>query len=218
MFKALSPNGMINCEQHVTIKKNKNKHMKNIIKILLLSATFFFAYPSEITAQKRRKAVKKHIKKHHKKKARHIAHVRYRHLPKRGKLVRKLGVGFIGVRFKGVHFRFHNGVCYRPRGNRFMVIRAPLGIRIRKLPLGYRRFLLGTRHYFYYYGTYYVKADNANEYIVVDAPLGAKIDALPEGYDTLEVNGITYYRLDNVYYKFIVNSDKDTHFIVTKAP
>ncbi|PHS51283.1 MAG: hypothetical protein COB01_10850 [Lutibacter sp.] len=32
MLKCLSPKGMINSEQHVTVKKNKYKHMKELIK------------------------------------------------------------------------------------------------------------------------------------------------------------------------------------------
>jgi len=197
--------------------------MHNTIKILLLCTTFFFAYPSEIAAQKKRNRVQKHIKKHHKKQVKHLSHHRYRHLPRRGKIVRRLGVGAVNINFKGAKLFVHNGVWYQPssKRNRFVVVKAPIGIRIHRVPFPNRpKIIVNKNAYYYYYGTFYEKVVNTNaeEYVVVKAPIGAKIDALPEGYDTVDVNGITYYRFDDIHYKFIQNSDTDAYFIVTKAP
>jgi len=198
--------------------------MKNIIKIVLLSATLFFAYPSKVSAQKRRNTVKKHIKKHrkkhHKKQIKHLSRHRYGHLPRHGKVVNRLGVGAANINFKGIKLFVSNGVWYKPTNrNRFVVVKAPIGIRIRRIPLPNRpKIIINKRTYYYYYGTYYEDKAGSEEMIVVKAPIGAKIDALPEGYDTVEVNDITYYRFDGVHYKFIVNGDIDTYFIVTKAP
>ncbi len=196
--------------------------MKNTISILLLSLLFCFACPTEITAQKRRKAVKKHIAKRHKvRKAKHISRIRYRNLPRRGKVVRKLGAGFVNIRFRGSNLFVHNGVWYRPTTrNRYIVIKAPIGVRVRRLPLvlAQPRIMVGTNVYYYYYGTYYQKAADTEEYVVVEPPIGAKVDALPEDYETVEVNGMVYYRLDGVYYEYVDNEGEAPYFLVTKAP
>ncbi|WP_400078134.1 DUF6515 family protein [Winogradskyella sp. R77965] len=195
--------------------------MKLSIKLLLLCIALFLANPSYVRAQKKvRRIVKKHIKRQSVKKAKRINSLRYRHLPKRGKVLRKLGLGYRTIKFKGANVFIHNGVWYKPtKRDRFIVARAPIGVRINRLPrLAGSRILLGTKVYYYYYGTYYEQVDDSEEYMVVTAPIGAKIDALPEGYDTLKIKGITYYNLDDVYYQFVVNSDDDSYFIVIKNP
>ncbi len=194
--------------------KNKN----SVYAILILA--FLFAFPSEATAQRKKRIARQHVKKHHRKhiKARRKAHYRYRHLPRRGKVVRTVGAGFLGIRFRGIGFRVHKGVWYRPSGKRFVVAAAPFGIRLRVLPVGYRRLTIQNRLYFYFYGTYYVKIDDTNEYEVVQAPTGAEVDALPEGYKVITINGADYYKLDEVYYEPRLNSDDKEHFVVVKDP
>lgn len=44
MLKALSSNGMINSEQHVTLKNNKYKHMKYLNYILILIGAIVAMY------------------------------------------------------------------------------------------------------------------------------------------------------------------------------
>ena len=179
----------------------------------------FFVVPISVTAQKKRKTVKKHIKKDRKvKKIRRVAHCKYRHLPKRGRTVKKVGVGYVGIRFKNTQFRVHKGVWYRPKGSGFLVTRAPLGIRVKLLPLGHRRMILGTKIYFYYYGTYYAQTEDSNAYEVVEAPLGAQIDALPEGYETVEINGQEYYKIDDTFYEFIESGTSGANYLVVEAP
>ncbi|MEX0291140.1 MAG: DUF6515 family protein, partial [Flavobacteriaceae bacterium] len=161
------------------MKTTKNK--ARFLTLLMASLMFSFA-ASETQAQKKKNKVKRHVKQNHTRKAKSRAHVRraahykYRNLPRRGKVVRKVGGTRIG--FRGTNFRFYKGVWYRPYGKRFIVARAPLGIRVRVLPVGFRRIVIGPRPFFYHYGTFYVKVKNSEEYEVVAAPIGAEIDAL----------------------------------------
>lgn len=200
--------------------------MKITYKVIFVAffTALFFTYPNTINAQKRRKAVKKHIKRKHKiKKAKLISRNRYKNLPRRGKVVRRLGTGAVNINFKGAKFYVYNGVWYKQpvsNINRFIVVKAPIGGRVHtRVPwLTRPKIIIGKRVYYYYYGTYYEEKEGSEEMVVVNAPIGAKIDALPEGYDTIEVNGLTYYRLDDVYYQFVINEDNDTYFIVTKKP
>jgi len=197
---------------------------KKIVFTVLTTLLMLFAFTPEVVAQKKKNKVKSHVKQNHKKhfrpkKAKHIAHRhRYRHLPKRGKVVRKLGTSAVRIGFRGAHFHFHNGVWYRPYKKQFIVARAPFGIRVRVLPVGYRRIVVGPRPYFYYYGTYYVKVENSEEYEVITAPIGATVDALPDGYKIVKVKDIEYYQLDDVYYEPRIDEENKEYYVVVKNP
>ena len=196
--------------------------MKNnkIVLTVSLAIAMLFIFPNKVTAQRKKRIARHHVKKHHRKhiKARRRAHYRYRHLPRRGKVIRKVGVGFLGIRFRGVGYQYYKGIWYKPLGKHFVVAAAPFGIRLHVLPVGYRRFTIQNRPYFYYYGTYYVKIDSTDEYEVVQAPVGAEVDALPEGYKVLTINGADYYKLDQVYYRPRLNNDGKEYFVVVKNP
>jgi hypothetical protein len=73
----------------------------------------------------------------------------------------------------GKPYFYSRGVFYRtgPRG--FVIVAAPLGARIRVLPLGYVTIRIGAIPYYYYYGTYYQFDPAAKVYTVVSPPAGA---------------------------------------------
>jgi hypothetical protein len=145
-----------------------------------------------------------------------VVHHHYRHLPKRGAVVTTVHAKAITVRHQGVGFRYHAGIWYRPRGTSWFVARPAYGVRIRVLPVGYRKVVIGPRPYYYYYGTYYVK--NNNEYEVVEAPMGAEIDSLPDGYNITTVNGSDYYELDDVYYMPTETEEGEEILVVVDNP
>jgi hypothetical protein len=140
----------------------------------------------------------------------------YRHLPKRGAVVKTVHAKAITIRHQGIGFRYHSGIWYKPRGTSWVVARPAYGARIRVLPVGYRKVVIGPRPYYYYYGTYYVK--NNNEYEVVAAPLVADIDSLPDGYSVTTVDGKEYYELDDVYYMPTENEDGEEILVVVDHP
>lgn len=145
-----------------------------------------------------------------------VVHHHYRHLPRRGATFTTVNARAITVRHGGVGFRFHEGVWYRPKGAKWVVTRPAVGIRVRTLPKGYRRFVVGPKIYYYYYGTYYAKSNN--EYQVVDAPMGAEIDSLPDGYQTVTVEGETYYELDGTYYMPSRNEEGEEILVAVENP
>ncbi len=71
------------------------------------------------------------------------------------------------------YYHYHDGVFYRPLGDRFVVVRAPIGAHIRTLPFGYVSFYIGPRRYFYANYAYYAWDPRLAEYVVVDEPPGA---------------------------------------------
>jgi len=200
--------------------------MKKIIfKYTLIGLLCLFAFPKKAEAQKRSTMRVKRSKVVVQKRtrvrpvrARRVAHYRYRGMPRWGKTVRTVGVGYIGIRFGGIGYRFHRGIWYRPFGKKYRVTRAPFGIGVRVLPVGYRKLVVGTNTYFYYYGTYYEKYIDSEEYIVVKAPIGAKVDALPEGYEIVKISDMEYYKFEYTYYERRINQNDEEYYLVVERP
>lgn len=103
------------------------------------------------------------------------------------------------------NYKYRDGVYYRPTDDgRYHAGPAPVGARIRTLPTGFVRLVLGSVPYFYYYGTFYRTADQSY-YEVVAPPVGATVYDLPEGYEKVIIEGISYYTYDGIYFKAFVD-------------
>ena len=151
----------------------------------------------------------------HRKRAK-VVHHHYRHLPRRGAVVATINTAALTIRFGGVGYRLYSGVWYRPQGAKWVVVRPPLGIRVRNLPVGYRRVVIGPKTYYYFYGTYYTL--NGKEYEVVEEPIGAEVYSLPEGSSSVIVNSQEYYMLDGHYYMPSVNEDGEEILVLVDPP
>jgi len=201
--------------------------MKNKITIYaILALLCLIAMPEKVEAQRRGGVVK--VKRSGvvvKKRAhvrpvrvRRIAHRPYRGLPRWGRTVRTVGLGYRSIRFGGIGYRFHSGVWYRPKGNKFIVAKAPFGVRVRVLPTGHRRLVIGPKTYYYYYGTYYTKVPDSEEFEVIQPPIGAQVDALPEGYTVEKVNDVEYYKFECTYYEPRINDKNEEYYVVVECP
>lgn len=62
------------------------------------------------------------------------------------------------VHHQGVRYHFSNGIWYRPMGPRFVVTAAPVGIKVRFLPRGYRIVRINGRKYYRYNGVIYKRS------------------------------------------------------------
>lgn len=192
--------------------------MKSLSIVILILAQLSFAQAAEHRGQKKRKAkarttvVVKGSKKATKVR---VVNYRYRNLPRRGAVVTSLDRRASIIRYNNVKYRFHAGVWYKPYGAKWVVVRPVAGMRIKVLPVGYRRLVVNRNAYYYYYGSFYKKSGNA--YVVVEAPVGAIIYSLPDGYRTLTVRNRRYYELDGVYYRPSVTNGKEV-LVVTRNP
>jgi hypothetical protein len=128
------------------------------------------------------------------------AHVHYAHLPRWGTVVTTIPAAAVVIKTQRSPYYFWNGVYYAPRNGSYVIVRPTPGIRIKTLPMGYRRIVVGPRPYYYYYGAFYTKIDQTDEYETVEPPEGAIVDALPEGYEVRKVGDTEYYVLDGTYY------------------
>jgi len=84
--------------------------------------------------------------------------------PKHGVVVKKIKNPRVVVH-KGINYSFASGVWYKQKGNRFIVAKPPVGIRVKTLPSGYKLVKVRGRKYYAYKGVYYKK--RGRKYIVV---------------------------------------------------
>lgn len=137
---------------------------------------------------------------------------------KRGRVVKRVPSRTVVVAHRGTAYRFANGVFYRPKGKRFVVIAPPVGIRVRSLPAARVRVRVGRSAFFYFNGTFYRKLNANQGYEVVQPPLGAQVPELPEGTELVILNGEKYHELDGYYYQeFITNNNQLMYEVVSIA-
>ncbi|OFX27634.1 MAG: hypothetical protein A2041_10275 [Bacteroidetes bacterium GWA2_31_9b] len=189
------------------IKNLKIKDMKTntIFKIVVLLVLSILT--TTLQAQPRNK--------HHN--GRHEPNYRYRDMPHWGYKYKSIPKATFIVPHAGIKYHYHSGVYYRPYGNTYVVVRAPLGVRVRTLPVGNVHFIINGRNYFYYYGTYYVKSVDDSEYITVEPPVGAVVDALPDGYKKIVIENNTYYEFEGTYYKAFLDESGEVLYEVVSV-
>lgn len=86
------------------------------------------------------------------------------------------------------------------------------GMRVDRLPDGYRRFRFHDHDYFYFEGVFY--DDQPSGFVVITPPVDADIPELPPGVETVVANGTVYYYAGGVFYV----EQSDGSYIVVAAP
>lgn len=197
--------------------------MRNLLSIFLV--LFFALVSSQVEAQhrrartnrvKRKVIVKKKGVRANRLRRKVVVHHRYRHLPRRGSVVKSLHRSAIAINYRGIRYRYHSGIWYRPNGTKWMIVSPGYGVHIRRLPIGYNSIVYRSNTYYYYYGTYYIQKNG--EYEVVRAPTGIEVDSLPDGYEKITLNNEQYYKLDEVYYQSTLNKEEKEVLVVVTPP
>ncbi|MFD2586935.1 DUF6515 family protein [Croceitalea marina] len=88
-----------------------------------------------------------------------------RFYPKHGTIVKTVKKPRVVVH-KKTNFYFSDGVWYKARGRNYVVCAAPLGVKVRKLPRGYKVVVINGRKLYKYKGIWYKKS--GRNYIVVN--------------------------------------------------
>jgi hypothetical protein len=117
--------------------------------LVVLLGVFIMALPSEISAK--RKVIVKPPRR---------PPVKVVKLPPAHK---KITVG-------GFHYFYHHGVFYKKGPKDYVVVKAPVGARLKVLPAGYVTVHVGKVPYYRYYGTYYVYDHDEEVYVVTEPP------------------------------------------------
>jgi len=111
----------------------------------------------------------------------------------------------IGFYLNGFNYYDNDGVYYKYDNDKYQVVPAPIGYKVKKLPKESLQFTLDGVPYSYYFGSYYIFRDG--KYEVVPAPVGAEVDSIPEGYEKVIIDGQTYFTLNGVQYKAVMRDN-----------
>lgn len=57
----------------------------------------------------------------------------------------------------GANFYYARGVWYKPYGRKYVVVKAPIGVRVKYIPRGYRIVRVNGKKYYTYNGIWYTK-------------------------------------------------------------
>tara|TARA_R110002020_G_scaffold97708_1_gene233132 strand:+ start:54136 stop:54687 length:552 start_codon:yes stop_codon:yes gene_type:complete len=113
----------------------------------------------------------------------------------------------VAVSFAGTRYYYGAGLYYRYYGGSYVLVSAPIGIRVGVLPVGYVTVWVNGVPYYYCQGTYYQKLDDKEAYEAVPPPTEALLYTLPEGAKMVEVSGTTYYEFGGSLYKVVLVPD-----------
>jgi hypothetical protein len=188
---------------------NLNPFMKKI-NLLFTACIFLLSIVSHAqTAAKQpaKKATKPLIKAHRgtivtdiKEKVSKTAQLKYTAFPKIGTEIVAVPAGAITVADSLNSYYYKAGIYYVQNKTGYVITLPVAGIRLKGLPIGYRRVPVGEKIYFYYFGTFYQQVENSDNYETIVPPETAVVDGLPNGYTIKKVDGTEYYFLNNIYY------------------
>lgn len=106
------------------------------------------------------------------------------------------------ITHRNVPYYYNSGTYYRKSGAGYVVAPAPIGLRVRALPVGFRKIMVGPFIFFHFGGTFYKQYKN-NEYEVVAPPSGGVVYDLPDDAQELTIDGKIYYEYNGTLYKKI---------------
>lgn len=94
--------------------------------------------------------------------------------PPPGHVINRIPERHQTIKHRRKSYYYRDGVFYQPHlRNSFIVVHAPLGVRVQHLPYGYVSFYIGPRRYYYVNFTYYLWDTRQRDYVVVKEPIGA---------------------------------------------
>ncbi len=152
---------------------NKSRWMIPLI-ITLFSTASFLAVTPEANAEKHSAGYREfHDSRHHLNRA----------YPARGQIIRIIPGNCRVVVHRGVGYRFHDGVWYRPHGNSFVVVAPPIGLFVSFLPPYYSTIWVRGVPYYYANEVYYAHCGSG--YKIVEPPPEAMVSEASPPVDEL---------------------------------
>lgn len=136
------------------------------------------------------------------------------HYPVRSSVsvIASLPFGAVALNFGNYSYHYYKGYYYRPYSRGYTIVRPPVGIIVPNLPYGSVRIHIGTRSYYRFNGVFYIPF--GKRYKVVDQPKEEEstmqkndVDIDDAGYEKVIIEGKTYYKKDEKYYKASVTED-----------
>ncbi|MBU2996282.1 hypothetical protein KO500_07540 [Cellulophaga baltica] len=119
--------------------------------------------------------------------------VTYRKIPSKSKTVT--------VRNNNNTYQYDNNRFYRSYNGRYIAVAPKPGVRISRLPVGYRTIRHGGRSYFNFGGIFYISINN--QYEVVQPEVGTIVYELPNDAEKVIIEDQVLYEYNDVIYERI---------------
>lgn len=85
--------------------------------------------------------------------------------------IRKLPGGHRIIKHGRKRYYCHNGIFYKKTSKGFTIVKAPIGLKIKKLPVGFITIRIGGRKYYRFDSTYYRYDPVKKVYFVIKKPI-----------------------------------------------
>ena len=134
-------------------------------------------------------------------------------------IIASLPFGAASITFGNRYYHYYNGLYYRPYNRGYRIVPPPMGIIVPSLPIGYTHVIIGSHPYYRYGNVYY--APYGDRYRVVEEPREIELSAdddnktssAPAGeYEKVVLEGKTYYKKGDKYYKASVKKDGEISY------
>ena len=143
---------------------------------------------------------------------RYYSYPRYGYAPRTSvSIIARLPFGAVSLNFGDRYYHYHNGIYYRPYSRGYVIVEPPIGIVVPALPYGAAHIIVGSHPYYRSGNVFY--APYGNRYKVVEQPddIETSVDNNRPGntdeYEKVTLEGKTYYKKGDKYYKASVNKD-----------
>ncbi len=103
------------------------------------------------------------------------------HYYRYGHQVSYLPNGFRRLRYTHYPLYYHGGNYYRSTSRGYLVVRAPLGVHVSHLPIGYATVVIGASTYYVAHDIYYKK--HGTDYVVVEPPQNSGVTTVATNED-----------------------------------
>ena len=143
-------------------------------------------------------------------------HYNYNRYPYRTSvsIIARLPFGAVSVAFGNRYYHYYNGLYYRPYDRGYVIVEPPIGIIVPGLPGGCTEVIIGSNPYYRYGNVFY--APYGDRYKVVEEPKEPETSSanndktnktINSEYEKVVLDGKTYYKKGDKYYKASVNKD-----------
>lgn len=192
--------------------------MKNLIKISILSAGFFFSMSSVVMAQQRMgdqnrasqqtqsannngfKGGQPSVQTQPTKQVGNVNrnNVDFRKEKTKVIAVNKRPNNAQPITYNNKNYQYKEGKYYLETGGRYVNVNPTRGMRVQNIPSSYQKISFGNLMYYFLDGIFY--NHNNGYYEVVDPQVGTVVSALPAGYEKVNYNGSMYYEFNGVLF------------------
>ena len=99
----------------------------------------------------------------------------------------------------GIPYLYDQGLFWMQQGSLYIVVTAPFGVVVDRLPKGATRIPAKTGTVWYFFGTFF--GEKGGAYEVNKPPAGTTVFYLPDGYTQEKVKGTDLYRFGDVLFR-----------------